>query len=208
MQSMIRFKESWMITSTIFKYLTHFSVSTKGIVSKMFSAPKVLRHRAIVAHPKFATLAAAPQVESSARHSKVHFFQQDKRPIILFDGVCNFCNNGVDFLLKWDTQRVFRVGALQSETGRALLEACGRKSDDISSMVVVESNDFHIKSDAALEIAKRLQLPLPLVSTLITPVPRPLRDAMYDLVADNRYNFMGTRDVCRMPTKEDADRFV
>lgn len=111
-------------------------------------------------------------------------------------------------MIKWDTQRVFRVGALQSETGKALLQACGRKPDDISSMVVVENDGFHIKSDAAIEIAKKLQLPLPLVSALFTPVPQPIRDAMYDVVADNRYSFMGTRDVCRMPSKEDADRFV
>ena len=31
-------------------------------------------------------------------------FQDDKRPIILFDGVCNLCNGGVNFALDHDAK--------------------------------------------------------------------------------------------------------
>ncbi|GMH35995.1 hypothetical protein BSKO_03863 [Bryopsis sp. KO-2023] len=140
--------------------------------------------------------------------SRADFFAEDKRPIILFDGVCNFCNAGVDFVMKWDSNKVFRLGALQSESGKALLESCGRRSEDISSMVVVESDDFHVQSDAALRIAEELSLPLPLASYMLGPVPKDIRDGWYDFVGKNRYNILGMRDTCRLPDSTNIDRFV
>ena len=37
--------------------------------------------------------------------------------VILFDGVCNFCNAWVDLLLRLDTEKKFKLCALQSENG-------------------------------------------------------------------------------------------
>lgn len=30
-------------------------------------------------------------------------FETDDRPIILYDGICNMCNGGVNFMLDWDS---------------------------------------------------------------------------------------------------------
>ena len=64
-------------------------------------------------------------------------FEQDKRPVILFDGVCNLCNNAVNLALDWDPNAKLRFSALQSNVGRSLLQANGREANDISSIVVV-----------------------------------------------------------------------
>ena len=88
-------------------------------------------------------------------------FRKDKRPVILFDGVCNMCNGGVNFALDWDVTGEFRFAALQSETGRALLQRSGRQPDDISSIVLVEEYKACFKSDAVLRIAKNLRAPFP-----------------------------------------------
>ena len=98
--------------------------------------------------------------------------------------------------------------------GRALLQAHGRKADDISSIVFVTPKGAYIKSDAILGITQELN-PLPLVP--LRPLamvgrlvlPQILRDAIYDGVANNRYSIMGKRNECRFDADgEFEDRFV
>ncbi len=58
---------------------------------------------------------------------------------------CHRCNGGVNFMLEWDKQGVCRFAALQSPAGRALLQRCGRRPEDISSIVLVEEQQCYIK---------------------------------------------------------------
>jgi hypothetical protein len=39
-------------------------------------------------------------------------------------------------------------------------------------------------------------------------LPRPLRDAIYNLVARKRYRWFGRRDTCMTPTPDVAGRFL
>mmetsp|Transcript_17605 Transcript_17605/g.35063 ORF Transcript_17605/g.35063 Transcript_17605/m.35063 type:complete len:156 (+) Transcript_17605:158-625(+) len=73
------------------------------------------------------------------------FADGDVRPIILFDGVCNLCNGGVNFALDNDEVGNFRFAALQSEAGRALLSSHGKAADDISSIVLITPERAHFK---------------------------------------------------------------
>ncbi|KAL7487140.1 hypothetical protein ACHAW6_012741 [Cyclotella cf. meneghiniana] len=141
-------------------------------------------------------------------------FEQDPRPIILFDGVCNLCNSAVNLALDWDPSGKLRFAALQSNVGRSLLQAHGRKSDDISSIVFVTTEGAYVKSDAILGITQELN-PLPFVPMRPLAalgrwvVPQFLRDLIYDGVADNRYSIMGMRDQCRFDSDgKFTDRFV
>mmetsp|Transcript_16759 Transcript_16759/g.32425 ORF Transcript_16759/g.32425 Transcript_16759/m.32425 type:complete len:219 (+) Transcript_16759:98-754(+) len=136
------------------------------------------------------------------------YFAADARPIILFDGVCNMCNGGVNFVLDWDPVGKVRFAALQSEAGRVLLARSGRSPDDISSIVLVEKDGFDIKSDAVLKIAQYLQLPIPAAAAFATLFPLVLRDGVYDQVAQNRYNIFGMSDACRLSDDRFAERFV
>ena len=143
-------------------------------------------------------------------------FATDKRPVILFDGVCNMCNGAVNLALDWDPAAKLRFSALQSNVGRALLQANGREADDISSIVLVTSDGAYIKSDAILRITEELTprwLPVPLAKPAAiagrTLVPKFLRDLIYDGVADNRYSILGMRDECRFGDENAfAARFV
>lgn len=141
-------------------------------------------------------------------------FEQDNRPIILFDGVCNLCNSAVNVALDWDPSGKLRFAALQSNVGKSLLQAHGRDADDISSIVFVTPKGAFTKSDAILGITQELN-PLPFVP--LKPlalagqylVPQILRDAVYDGVANNRYSVMGKRDECRFDADgQFDDRFV
>ena len=100
------------------------------------------------------------------------------------------CNGGVNAVLNTDDTGKFRLAALQSETGKQLLARCGRSRDDISSIVLVEENACHIKSDAVLRIGQGLNAPLAALSSLGMPVPGELRDAAYVQVS------MGNMHAC------------
>lgn len=125
-----------------------------------------------------------------------NFFEQDSRPIMLFDGVCNLCNGGVKFVRDNDRERRIRFEALQSEAGKNLLRRAGRAPDDISSVVLVEKERSYIKSDAVLRIMEYINIPFPQLAFFLKFVPIFLRDFAYDNVANNRYAFFGRSDSC------------
>eukprot|EP00775_Hariotina_reticulata_P013275 gene13275-13406_t len=122
---------------------------------------------------------------------------------------CEWCNGGVNFVLDWDTEGVYRFAALQSKPGRRLLMRCGRHPDDISSIVLVEEDGCYIKSEAVLKIATRLNMPFPLLAALAMPVPKDLiRDPLYDQVANNRYVLFGKQHSCRVSDARFDERFL
>jgi len=128
-------------------------------------------------------------------------------PVVLFDGVCNLCNGFVQFLIRVDEKGVLRFAPLQSDPGQELLEAHGRETGDFDSVVLVDGGGCYEKSDAALRIADHLDFPYSLAA-LFRPVPRGVRDGIYDLVAEYRYDIFGKRDQCMRPTEDVQSRFL
>lgn len=128
-------------------------------------------------------------------------------PIVLFDGVCKFCNASVNFLLARDRRGQLRFAALQSPAGQALLARFHLPRDQFASLVLVEGNRCWRRSTAALRIARFLDGPWPLAALLLA-VPPFLRDAAYDVLARNRYRWFGQLDSCRVPTPEVRQRFL
>jgi predicted DCC family thiol-disulfide oxidoreductase YuxK len=128
--------------------------------------------------------------------------------IILFDGVCNLCNNFVKFVISHDKQAYFKFAALQSDTAQTLLSQMRISPEAMpDSVVLIDENTMHIKSDAALYIARRLNGPVKYLYYLIF-VPQWLRDPVYDLIARNRYAWFGRKSSCMVPTPEIKSRFL
>ncbi len=128
-------------------------------------------------------------------------------PVILFDGVCNLCNRAVVFVTRRDPNRIFRFAPLQSKTGQALLARHGIPDHTLDSLVLVEDTGYATRSTAALRIARRLRAPWPALAVFFV-VPRPVRDAVYDWVASNRYKWFGRRETCMVPSRENRARFL
>ncbi|KAK4252892.1 hypothetical protein QN277_011026 [Acacia crassicarpa] len=126
------------------------------------------------------------------------FFDEDRRPIMLFDGVCNLCNGGVKFVRDNDRNKRIRFEPLQSEAGKMLLRRSGRAPDDISSVVLVEKDRAYIKSEAVLKIMEYIDLPFPQLAFFLQFVPLFLRDFAYDNVANNRYAIFGRSESCEI----------
>jgi predicted DCC family thiol-disulfide oxidoreductase YuxK len=128
------------------------------------------------------------------------------RSIVLFDGVCNFCSDSVNFIIRHDTENRFAFAPLQSGKGIELRAKYGI-DDDIDSIVLIEDDRAFTKSTAALRIAKRLGGIWALAYAFII-VPRPVRDYLYELFARYRYRLFGKKDECMLPTPEVRARFL
>ncbi|MCC6452581.1 MAG: thiol-disulfide oxidoreductase DCC family protein [Acidobacteria bacterium] len=130
----------------------------------------------------------------------------ENQPIVLFDGVCNFCDASVNFIISRDRAGVFRFAPLQSVAGRELIEKYSIPAD-VDSVILIDNDRAFIHSDAALRIAQRLGGVWKLLS-LFRIVPRSIRDWGYKLFAKNRYRLFGKKDSCMMPTPEIRERFL
>lgn len=124
--------------------------------------------------------------------------------IILFDGLCNFCDASVQFIMKRDNG-AFRFASLQSEIGQRFVQQFHLQ--DVDSVVLIEHNQAYIKSTAALKIAKQLNGLWKLAYSAIV-IPVPLRDFLYTSFAKNRYRIFGKKEVCKLPTPEERARFI
>lgn len=131
----------------------------------------------------------------------------DDSPVLLFDGVCNFCNWWVQFVIERDPDAVFRFAPLQSAVAGELLAEHGLDSDHLDSVVLVEGERCYTKSDAVLRAATHLG-GVYRTLWLLRAVPRRLRDWLYDAVADRRYSWFGKRDQCMVPTAAIESRFL
>lgn len=134
--------------------------------------------------------------------------EQSGKKIILFDGVCNLCNGAVQFIIKRDGGDRFRFAALQSELGQELCRARHIDTTQIDSIILIDPGiAYYVKSDAALEIARELR-GYGWMPWLLGWIPRGVRDAVYDLVARNRYRWFGKKDQCMIPTPELQKKFL
>ncbi|MCB0713022.1 MAG: thiol-disulfide oxidoreductase DCC family protein [Ignavibacteriae bacterium] len=134
-------------------------------------------------------------------------FDRETSLLVLFDGVCNFCEGSVRFIIDRDPKGLFRFASLQSEFGQSLLQRQGRDPEEMSSVVLVQDDILYTKSAAALRIARRLRFPWPVLFGFII-LPPFLRDFVYDYIARNRYKWFGKKEECMIPTPEIRERFL
>ena len=125
--------------------------------------------------------------------------------IIFFDGVCNLCNNAVDFIIKRDVQGVFKFAPLQGETAKSLLSR--EKLESLDSLILYRGGVAFLRSNAAINIAKELSSPWSLIS-YFKWIPLVLRDGIYNMIAKSRYRLFGKKDTCRLPTKAQKELFL
>ena len=126
--------------------------------------------------------------------------------IVVFDGVCNFCNRIVQIIIRHDPSCQIHFAAQQSESGIKLLQEYSIQ-ESASSVVFITKGFVYYQSDAVIEIAKLLT-GWPSIFKYGIIVPSFLRNAFYILVAANRYKLFGKQAICMVPKEEDKDRFV
>jgi predicted DCC family thiol-disulfide oxidoreductase YuxK len=131
----------------------------------------------------------------------------NENPIILFDGICNLCNRSVQFVLKYDKQKLFRFASLQSNAGQRLLKEYNLSETVFNSFVLIQNGKTYLKSTAALMVAKQLGGVIKILYAFII-VPALIRNGIYNAIAKNRYKWFGKQDSCMMPTPDLQSRFL
>ena len=128
-----------------------------------------------------------------------------KEPVLFFDGVCGLCNRAVDFLLKIDKQHKLHFAPIQGETAKDVLPE--NLTENLDTVILYEKEKLYYKSDAALRSLK--------ISGgwwrylyYFKFLPRFIREFIYDIIAENRYDWFGKRDACRLPTPEEKKYFL
>ena len=126
--------------------------------------------------------------------------------IILFDGTCAFCERSVRFIATRDNG-YFRFGASQNAEGQALLAQYGTSREAARSMILIENGEIALRSTAVLKIAQRLSAPWRWAGVLLW-VPRPIRDAVYRVIAAVRHRIAGRSNACEIPPPEIRARLI
>jgi predicted DCC family thiol-disulfide oxidoreductase YuxK len=127
--------------------------------------------------------------------------------VILFDGVCNYCNAMVNFVIRKDRKGEIKFAAMQSPAGRALLIQHGIDPDNLRSFVFIDGDKVYERSDGMIAVARYLP-GIWKAGTALRILPRGLRNSLYDFVAKNRYKWFGKKEQCMIPTPEVRSRFL
>lgn len=133
--------------------------------------------------------------------------------ILYFDGVCKLCNGFISFLIKRDKKKALYFSPLQSDQAQASLPQ-EHTIEPLSSLVYMrggESPDhppqIYTESTAALLAISELGWPYKIILSFLI-LPKFFRDTIYRIIAKNRYKIFGKSDACRVPTPEEASRFL
>ena len=127
-------------------------------------------------------------------------------PILLFDGVCNYCNRWVNFIIRHDPKKKFKFAALQSEAGKKLLKQYNI-SEKKESVILIYNDKVYMRSSAGLHALFHLGGIYSLAFAFII-FPEYVRDFYYDIIARNRYKWWGKSDSCMIPTQDTKERFL
>jgi len=129
------------------------------------------------------------------------------RQIILFDGVCNFCNRTVNIILAHDKAAQYQFAPNQSIAAINLIQQFGLEAHALNSVVLIEGDKVYTKTDAVIRIADKLS-GWPSIFRWLKLIPKPIRNFTYDLIAKNRYRLFGKRSSCMIPDKSIMNRFL
>jgi predicted DCC family thiol-disulfide oxidoreductase YuxK len=136
----------------------------------------------------------------------------DSKPIVLYDGVCGLCNHLVQFLLKRDKHDRFRFASLQSEFAQSLMKRHGLDPHDLDTVYLVKDHgcadeNLLARSDAILYMLTQLGGIWSLAGAGRV-LPRVFRDAVYKIVARNRYRVFGKHESCMLPEPKHRAKFL
>ena len=129
---------------------------------------------------------------------------------MFFDGHCVACNRVVDFILTRDSSESFTFAALQTESAEATLPTFSyplKSVQDVNSVVYLRDGEVKTKSEAVLSILVDLG-GIYRAAVVFYVIPQPVRNRLYDALAQRRYRWFGKNKTCRVITPEEQTRFL
>jgi len=127
-------------------------------------------------------------------------------PILFYDGVCNLCNWGVDFVLKHEKDQAILFASIQSHSAQTYLRNTWGITH-MESVIFIKSGKVYDSSDVIMQVANHLKMPYRFLN-YFKVVPTFIRDGLYQWVAKKRYSLFGKKSDCRLPTAQEKYRFI
>lgn len=130
------------------------------------------------------------------------------KDIILFDGVCNFCNSYINYVIAHDKADKFVFAPLQSHTAVRMAARFGTDFLELNSVVVIHGDEVYTEAAAVIHIIKKLStiwLPLAYLAQL---VPASIGNRIYQSFAQKRYTLFGQSTTCMVPTAQVKHKFL
>ncbi len=132
----------------------------------------------------------------------------DSAPLIIFDGHCVLCSNGVKFMLARDPHGSSRFAAIQHPTARAIYKHYDLDADRFDTFMVLKDGLPHVKWRGALAAGETLGIFWRGLSIAGRIIPTPIGDWVYDIIQRNRLTWFGSRDTCFVPDAHQHQRFL
>lgn len=128
--------------------------------------------------------------------------------IVFFDGVCNLCNNSIDYIIRHNKEQDLHFCSLQSNFAKSFLSDYEIDTEKLSSLIYYENSSISIEADAVFQICKNLSgLPAKIIR-IASILPSWITSRLYRFTAKKRYSIWGKRSTCRIPSKEETNRFI
>jgi predicted DCC family thiol-disulfide oxidoreductase YuxK len=150
---------------------------------------------------------------------EAHRSQIEGHPIVLFDGVCVFCNRTVRLLMRMDRHAILRFVPLESPLGQQLLarhDAQHGPDDPVEAPegialitgALTPAEHLSRRTEAFSDILILLGGLWRALGQLLRLIPRPLREFGYSIIARYRYNIFGRYETCPLPTVAQRTQFI
>ena len=132
---------------------------------------------------------------------------QNNSMIVVFDGVCNFCNWAVNFIINRDKKNVFKFAPSQSNRGKLILEKYQLQDIGKETIIVIKNDEILARSEAVFEIFRGIGGGWKYLR-IFKIFPRVIMNWGYSIFSRYRYNIFGKRDVCMIPSENLKEKFL
>lgn len=127
--------------------------------------------------------------------------------LIVFDGECVLCSGFFRFMLRHDTAGRFQFATAQSPLGQRLYRSLGLNPTEYETNLVVLGGTPYQRLDAFAAAMRGLSGGWRVLA-VCRFLPKSLKDPLYNLIARNRYAFLGRREECLVPDEYLRSRFA
>lgn len=131
-----------------------------------------------------------------------------KSSLILYDGECGLCNKTILFILKRDHDKHFLFKSIQEHNEG--IKISNQPKLSLSTFYVITTKDKVLtKSSGFIYIFNELGGLYKFLGLLLKAIPKVVRDAIYDINAKIRYNYLNTNNnQCQLLPQKIRSRFI
>jgi len=123
--------------------------------------------------------------------------QLDTDNVIYFDDQCILCNKCVQFILKWEKNKILKFASIQTLEKPVV----GYREMDLENTIVFkEGNKIYVRSEAIFKILNYLDGFWPLFK-VFKIIPIIISDKIYKYIAKRRLSWFGENKFCLVPNQ-------